>query len=257
MAEPRVEYDEIAKIYDQRYVRNDYSGVEETLSGLVRGRDRVLEVGCGTGRWLDRIRGWGCTVLGLDPSIQMLGVARGRIEGGWLARACAEALPFETRSCDAVVAVNAFHHFDDPERFVGEAMRVLRPGGVVATIGLDPGQGADSWYIYEYFTGVRESDCERYPSCDSIRGWFKAAGFEQASSSLAQHIEGAVDARPYLERGDAAKHTTSQLVLLSDEAYAKGLERIWSDVRSAEDQGRSLSLRVDLRLYVTSGSVGS
>jgi ubiquinone/menaquinone biosynthesis C-methylase UbiE len=86
VAEPRVEYDEIAEVYDQRYVGNDYHGIEKTLSGLVRGRDRVLEVGCGTGRWLDVMRGWGCTVVGLDPSAQMLYVARERIDGGYLAR---------------------------------------------------------------------------------------------------------------------------------------------------------------------------
>jgi ubiquinone/menaquinone biosynthesis C-methylase UbiE len=256
VAEPRVEYDEIAQVYDQRYVGNDYHGIEKTLSGLVRGRDRVLEVGCGTGRWLDVMRGWGCTVVGLDPSAQMLYVARERIDGGYLARGCAEALPFEAGSCDAVVVVNALHHFDDPARFAKEAMRVLRPGGVVATIGLDPGQGADSWYIYDYFNDVRESDCERYPSCDLIRGLLKAAGFEQATTSLAQRMKRTVDARSYLERGEGAKHTTSQLVLLSDEAYSEGLEQIWRDIRGAEEQGQSLTLRGDLHLYVTSGRVG-
>ena len=82
MAEARVEYDEIAQVYDQRYVGTDYRGVEETLSGLVRGRECVLEVGCGTGRWLDRMRGWGCAVVGLDPSTQMLRVAQKRIASG-------------------------------------------------------------------------------------------------------------------------------------------------------------------------------
>ncbi len=56
--------------------------------------------------------------------VAVQGVGNVRVEP-----ADAEALPFENASFDAVTCRIASHHFAEPERFVAEVARVLRPGG--------------------------------------------------------------------------------------------------------------------------------
>ena len=86
-------------------------------------------------------------------------------------------------------------------------------------------------------------------------GWLREAGLRDATTVLAQRMSRTVEARPYIERGAAAKHVTSQLALLTEEAFAEGIARVWSDVHRAEDKGSALMLRADLHIYATSARV--
>jgi demethylmenaquinone methyltransferase/2-methoxy-6-polyprenyl-1,4-benzoquinol methylase len=50
----------------------------------------------------------------------------------------AEAMPFADNSFDALIVTDAFHHFRNQERAVSEFARVVRPGGIVVVVELDP-----------------------------------------------------------------------------------------------------------------------
>ncbi len=100
---------------------------------------RVLDVGCGSGRfWLDA-RAWpaGLTITLADLSPGMLdeALATVRAIGRWQdvraqpADVC--ALPFADGAFDVVLAMHMLYHASDPDRAVSEIARVLRPGGVV------------------------------------------------------------------------------------------------------------------------------
>ena len=172
-----VNYDSIAANYDRRYAINDYSGVEEAWLAFV-GQDfagRVLEVGCGTGHWLRLLAERGIRVAGVDASHNMLDYAHDQAPRAALAHARAEHLPWATEAFERLFCINALHHFEDKRRFLAEARRVLRPGGQLMTIGLDPHTGVDRWYIYEYFDPVLEIDKRRYPATSQIREWMHAA----------------------------------------------------------------------------------
>jgi len=252
-----VNYDSIAANYDRRYAINDYSGVEEALAAFVgpEPTGRVLEVGCGTGHWLRRLAERGSRVAGVDASYNMLDYAHDQAPGAVLAHARAEHLPWAGEAFERLFCINALHHFEDKAMFFAEARRVLRPGGQLMTIGLDPHAGVDRWYIYEYFEPAFEIDKRRYPASSQIREWMHALEFSNVRTSEVQHLPAQLSARAAIEEGRLDRGMTSQLAVLTDEQYQRGIDGIRRALESAETRGETLSLGADLRLYGTYGSV--
>ena len=253
---PRCDYDAIADAYGRRYSRNDYSGVERALTAFVGTHPdvRVLEVGCGTGHWLRMLVEKGIRAAGLDASIGMLAYARDDARCP-VVHGLAEQLPWASASFDRLFCVNALHHFQNKAAFAAEARRVLRPGGQMMTIGLDPHAGVDHWYVYEYFEPAFLTDTRRYLATNEIRDIMQAAGFVDCATHEIQHIPARLPARTALEQGRLDRSATSQLSLLTDEQYGLGIDRIRKEIESAEAVGDTLYLTADLRLYATFGSV--
>jgi ubiquinone/menaquinone biosynthesis C-methylase UbiE len=95
---------------------------------------RILDLGCGTGRLLDRLATHFPQLqgTGLDFSEKMLNQARSRnryrdriayVQGR------VESLPFEVGQFDAVFSTISFLHYPQPQTVLSEVSRVLRPGG--------------------------------------------------------------------------------------------------------------------------------
>jgi SAM-dependent methyltransferase len=97
--------------------------------------DRVLEIGFGPGTAIAWASGQAGFVAGIDPSREMVALARGRnrsaIRSGRVEvlRASAAAIPFSSDSFTVAFEVNSFHHWDSPEVGLREVFRVLRSGG--------------------------------------------------------------------------------------------------------------------------------
>jgi ubiquinone/menaquinone biosynthesis C-methylase UbiE len=251
----RIDYDVVAAVFGARYDRTDYSGVKRTVtafaaSAAASAAPAVLEVGCGTGHWVSLLRGRHVAAAGVDPSDGMLRVARRRGLAGRLIRGRAEALPCRAASCDRMFCVNALHHFDDPQGFFDEAGRVLRPGGGVLTIGLDPHAGSDSWWIYDHFPGALAADRERYLAASIIRSLMEASGFTRCKTIVVQHRPAVLTMREACRRGFLDRTSTSQLLVISQSEYDAGIARMHA-ADAAADGG--LRLRSDLRLYGTIG----
>src|SRR4029453_829138 len=90
----------------------------------------VLDVGCGTGRLLQRLAQAYPTaqLAGLDaaPGMAVVAARRHRIAAVvWVP----EPLPFRTRSVQLLVSTISFHHWGDQRRGLAEVRRVLAPGG--------------------------------------------------------------------------------------------------------------------------------
>jgi SAM-dependent methyltransferase len=99
-------------------------------SESLAGARRVLDVGAGEGQ-LARlaVRDGATLVVGVDPTVAQLAVARERAGGVRYARAYADALPFPDASFDAVVVCLVFEHIADHVPAIREIARVLEPGG--------------------------------------------------------------------------------------------------------------------------------
>jgi SAM-dependent methyltransferase len=134
-------YDEIADWYEHEFLAAappgaDPLGIARTLRDLLgRGHGTCLEIGCGTGVHAAQVRELGWTPVGIDVSGAMLRHARGRLP---IAMADAARLPVTGGSLPAVIAVMV--HTDMPAypAVLREAARVLRPGGVLAHVGVHP-----------------------------------------------------------------------------------------------------------------------
>jgi len=93
---------------------------------------RVLDAGCGSGLTLVLAAERGASVAGLDVSPGLLTVARERLPDADLRLGDLQVLPFADASYDVVLGINAFQFAADPVAALGEARRVVRPGGLVA-----------------------------------------------------------------------------------------------------------------------------
>ncbi len=120
-------FDQYAKNYDQWYERpfgSSAFGLEVAcLKRVIGSFSLSLEVGVGSGRFAQALG----IPYGLDPSMELLKLARQRGIHGVLGRA--EALPFKSSSFDLVLMVVSVCFFEEPLRAFEEAHRVLKNDG--------------------------------------------------------------------------------------------------------------------------------
>ncbi len=253
----QADYDQIAHTYDTRYERNSYVGVQQALQRFAGSQPglQILEIGCGTGHWLKLLSASGLHVVGLDLSAGMLAQAQMGLAGIPLVQGTAERLPWQAESFDRVFCINAFHHFTDKATFLTEVRRILRPGGRMLIVGLDPHRGVDQWFVYDYFPESFVIDRQRYPASSSLRTEMEAAGFQNCTTQEVEHWAYRLPANEILRQGRLDKAATSQLSVLTDAEYQRGMEQIHVDMEHAKATGQTLLLAADLRLYGTSGSV--
>jgi len=127
-------FDRFASVYDRLMPPADADALEAGLRRSRRSVERVLDVGGGTGRATRALDVPERVVV--DASGGMLRRARKR--GLDCVRADAGRLPFVDDAVDAVTVVDALHHLPNPRAAVGEAARVLAPGGVLVIREFDP-----------------------------------------------------------------------------------------------------------------------
>jgi demethylmenaquinone methyltransferase / 2-methoxy-6-polyprenyl-1,4-benzoquinol methylase len=129
------------------------------VSRLELGSDaRVLDVATGTGAVaLELVRRYGCTVVGIDRSPEMLAVARRRVAAHELGaniellEGRAELLPFADASFDALTVTYLLRYVDDPAATIRELARVVRPGGPVALLEFGVPQARAARVLWELY----------------------------------------------------------------------------------------------------------
>ena len=116
-------------------VASDDFRLEAVIQAL-GGRDslqgrRILDVGCGKGRFARRLSELGAEVVGVDLARGMLLDAPASLRR---VQATAWRLPLGSSLFDAVVSIETLEHVLDPDPVLIESARVLRPGGLVVVL---------------------------------------------------------------------------------------------------------------------------
>ena len=95
-----------------------------------RGFRRAVDIGCGEGRFCRMMRAAGLDTVGIDPTTALIDRARALDPDGDYRVGRAEALDLDDASCDLAVSYLSLVDIDDLDAAVGEAHRVLEPGGI-------------------------------------------------------------------------------------------------------------------------------
>ncbi len=131
------------------------------LNALAPADTRVLDIGCGTGKFAARVlqRFPETQVWGLDLCPGMLGQAKERVHasGGrlHLVQGDSERLPFADGHFDVITCSHSFHHYPNQERVVAEMHRVLKPGGRLFIIDGDRDR-LWGWFIFDVIVVLME-----------------------------------------------------------------------------------------------------
>jgi len=141
---------------------------------------RAIDIGCGTGRWAARLG-----AIGVDPSIEMLSVAR-RKPGmaGRLAAGDAASIPIASSAADLVLCTLTLGHVPNWVEAMRELARVVAPGGTLILTDFHPDAAAHGWR-----RTFRHEECvyelENYP--------YTVAELQSAADRLT--LEERIDAR--------------------------------------------------------------
>ena len=230
------DYSAIAKVYDKNPIRLQYDP-EPHIGRLLSSTNKtilILDVACGTGNFLlaqteyfpdKRIKWHGC-----DLSLDMLSISKAKLANGIeLTTADAADLPYPNEQFDFVTCNFAFHHFQGKVSCISQFHRILKPGGVFQMKNICPEAMPLSW-VYHYFKAARKIDRQRFWSNDHLRKAFAKCGF---SVELTTTItEKAFPLTSLLE--EARNRDMSQLNLLSEKEYRKGLARIQSATQTGD-----------------------
>jgi SAM-dependent methyltransferase len=229
---------------------------ERTIAGfrlrealaLLPARGRVLELGCGAGRFLRAVQRArpALEVCGADVSVRALARAAELAPGTDLRRVAGPSapLPARDREFDAVLALDVLEHVPDPERFLAEIARVLAPGGVFHLH--VPCEG-DPLSLWRWLPGQRGPDAWKFRLAGHVQRFrrrallasIERAGFTIERVRYSLHLAGnladvaafaALAARRRSRRGDVT--TTGDL--LAQAARPEGAGALGALVRGVD-----------------------
>ena len=95
---------------------------------------RVLDVGCGMGRFSDVASKWGAELTGIDLSLAVESAQKnlGARPNVRILQADVFQLPFARESFDVIFSLGVLHHTPDCRRAFESLVPLLKPGGVIA-----------------------------------------------------------------------------------------------------------------------------
>jgi ubiquinone/menaquinone biosynthesis C-methylase UbiE len=187
-------YDAIADIYDTHY--DLYRGkcyhthISRHLMQALPKSAYLLDIGCGTGLFVEKYMMEGGSAVGIDLSRRMIERARDRCARSDFTIGTGETIPFSDNTFDAVSSLLVFSYLRDPASMLSEAHRVLKPGGMIAVCTLGKKlvtRGIPALYVLSEKMKVRhvvmKDFGERYYDEDEMAGFFYDAGFSDIHTS--------------------------------------------------------------------------
>ena len=175
-----------AEVWDQiRSLHVAESEVERAIDAALGHRPlgRLVDVGTGTGRMIELFGPRSTQAIGIDRSSDMLRLARVKLEAAGIPSSLRQgdmyALPLADQSADTIVIHQVLHYAHSPATAIGEAARVLAPGGTLLVVDFAAHEREE----------LRERDAHIRLGFedDVMAAWFASAGLEV---DQIQHLRG-------------------------------------------------------------------
>ena len=171
----------------------------------LHGTESALDVATGTGFTALKLAPSVRTVLAVDLTSEMVAEARNlarknKIENMSFCLATIESLPFRAGSFDVLTCRRAAHHFRQIGAFLGEATRVLRPGGKIGVADMSPVPGSEDFL--NKIDSIRDSTHARALTEKAWLESFARAGLEVDSAmTVSAYVEFEKWLYPVKQRG--------------------------------------------------------
>jgi len=249
---PRVDYDApggAGESYDtlRPFSKFDQAVLDAAVEAAqVAKGDRVLDVGCGTGRFSERLRELGFRVTGYDPSETMLAAARERAAAD---HSTSHLLPINYVQGDAneslpkgpFEAITAFYciHYIDVKPFARRALSELSDDGILAIATFPHRHFAEVIYA-RYFPSLPAIDMARFPSAQMLAEDLEEAGFEDIALRDI-HLVFEDDPQTLITRIE--RKFLSSFFLIPDDEFQRGLTQMredWRDLSSVRRGVRAM-----------------
>jgi SAM-dependent methyltransferase len=213
------------------------------LTGMRAGR--VLEVGCGSGLFLQYLREHGYDVEGVEMSKVDVDYARTYL-GVPVLHSTFDAAPLPEDRYDLVLLVYVLEHLLDPRAAVTRAFRALRPGGWLV-LGLPVIDSVQARLLGARWSAVTEAPRHvSLPSFAAARGLLTSARFREVRAAPSPLLENAGHIALSLAPGAASPcaHRAGPLGSLLRRVagglmLAPGLVLAWAERRGPEERARA------------------
>ena len=198
----------------------------------IRCRDKVIDIGCGTGRYTELFTGFCGTVVGIDASPGMIKQAsNAKRHAVDYVISDALSIPFRRSSFDCAVMFMAVHLFTAEQRrllFKGVS-EMLRGGGRFVILTESHARIRRS--LWRYFPGLLDIDLKRFPDLPTLTLELRAAGFETARR-IVRKTFGEFPTKDYLARVEGKMISTFSLMTESEfrdgfEIFSKKLYQLY------------------------------
>jgi len=221
---PKTDYSQIADYYDEVRAPPAEVWLSKIIEyGEINESSKVLDVGCGTGRFPLSIQSSKKPLIcSLEPSIDMLKKAAVKDESRkilWV-QGDGQKLPFRDDFFDCVYMTLVIHHIEHKEIALREIYRTLKKGGncVIMT----NSHHRMKRHILRCFPGVIALDLKRFPTIPHLKSLMVKVGFRNLHYHVVKHDEGFLPREECFDR--VRKKYVSTLTLLNEEEFQKGIK---------------------------------
>jgi ubiquinone/menaquinone biosynthesis C-methylase UbiE len=148
----------------------------------------IVDLGCGTGRFSEPLANrFMARVIGVDPSLEMLEVARRKLQTDRVEfkNAPAHSLPVAEGSADIVFMSMVFHHLDDTGAVARECRRILRMGGRICV--RNTTREADFPHRH-FFSAIHPMIETMLPTRTDVCEVFEGAGFMLVVHAIVRQV---------------------------------------------------------------------
>lgn len=236
-----VKYNTIGKTYnatrkaDPYLLKRLYFHLSPTQEG------KYLDIGCGSGNYTSKLQELGVSIIGIDPSIEMLQKARNKNSNIDYQLGVAEDIELPDNSMDGVVAFLTIHHWTNLEKGFQEIGRVLKPNGRLVIFHSTPEQMKGYW-LNNYFPKMLEDSMLLMHTSEVIEQAANIAGMEVTITenyAVDNNLEdlflqcGKYQPEMYF-RPEIRKGISSFAAVANKEEVEKGLAQLKEDINSGK-----------------------